>query len=116
VIVLSTVKVRAALEKAPSVAAAAKSLGISRPLLRSLAYKYAFVSLFSECAARGATVAAPQHHVGFVDMTGKQLAGVLVLGLAQSIEGNARWRCRYLACNHEALYPGIRLRSVDKSG
>lgn len=52
---------------------------------------------------------------GFIDETGKTLAGALVLSRAENIGGKAYWRCR-LACGHEASVQGMRLRQDERAG
>jgi hypothetical protein len=51
----------------------------------------------------------------FTDLTGKTLAGALVLHRAPNVNGNSRWHCK-LACGHQNIIQGIHLRASDKAG
>jgi len=54
-------------------------------------------------------------HPGFQDLTGRSLAGCLVLDRAPNVSGNARWRVR-AACGHVLVVEGIALRAAEKAG
>lgn len=59
-------------------------------------------------------------HPGFVDMTGKTVAGAKVLmrsrnGMTGNSKGNAFWLVRR-PCGHEEEAQGINLRDAEKDG
>jgi hypothetical protein len=51
-----------------------------------------------------------------VEMTGRTIAGVEVLSRAANVSGNARWRCRVIACGHIESVTGILLRKLEREG
>ncbi len=54
-------------------------------------------------------------HPGFVDLSGQELAGAVVLERAPNVKGCARWRVR-AACGHERVVVGFALRAAHREG
>ena len=101
-----------ALQSAPTLAAAAKILGLDPKTLRSLAYRMHMGAALLRFDGR-----ARDAHPGLIDMTGKVLfGGALVVERRAGTEGNgnARWSCRFTVCGHFALFLGIALRSKKR--
>lgn len=108
---------REALTSCSSIAEAAHACGIGQQRLRTLAYEHHLGGLFEALRRRGLanTGKAREGQYNFVDMVGRELAGVVVLKRAANLTGNATWECKH-ACGHVARYEGIRLRAQEKAG
>lgn len=58
---------------------------------------------------------AAADHYNFVDLTGKTVAGVLIVRRAPNVNGNARWVCRF-PCEHVRVFQGISIRAAASRG
>jgi hypothetical protein len=50
----------------------------------------------------------------YVDMTGRSGLGIRVLTKAKSTKQGACWFVEHIACGHQEVIPGIRLREIFK--
>ena len=108
--------VRAAMDNASSVEAAAAALKTTLPVLKLVATRHQLGAMYDRIRRGGENPEAA--HPGFKDETGNVFCdgAVSVLRRAPNAIGNARWRVRFNTCGHEHTYQGIRLRVMRKTG
>lgn len=106
--------IEAAFRKFKSVTRSARELGISKTtVLARVAKNERLLETLNEL--RSTVGARPFRHPGFIDLSGKTIAGVVVLERLENQDGNAYWLCRF-GCGHERPVKGTELRDRERHG